>query len=104
MKKYAILTFTAAGMVYGTAPNESGPARLNIGKHNTSHRRPDKSAEDLIRNDDGTPRQFISQVDALNYCVEQGWDLEQTIFESHEGFNSRDPLSNYIFILSREDS
>jgi len=103
MKKYAILTFMSSGMSYGTAPDEASPARLNLGKHNSSHRRSDKTVEDLIRNEDGTIKQFVSQVDALNYCIELGWNLEQTIFDSHEGFNSRDPLSNYIFILSRQE-
>jgi hypothetical protein len=102
MKKYAILTFVARGMSYGNAPDEVSGARLNEGKFNSSHIRPDKTAHDLIRNDDGTIRQFVSQVDALNYCVQLGWNLEQTIFDSHEGYNSRDPLSNFIFILSRE--
>jgi hypothetical protein len=103
MKEYAILTYTAKGMTFGTAPEESGPARLNIGKHNSSHRRPDKTVEDLIRNEEGKIIQFVSQIAALNYCIKLGWNLEQTLFDSHEGFNSRDPLSNYIFILSREE-
>ena len=102
MKKYAILTFTWAGKTYGTAPNESGPARLNQGEFNSSHRKYDKTVEDLIRNDDGTIKQFTSQVSALNYCIEKGWNLEQTLFEPHDGYNARDPLSNYIFILSQE--
>lgn len=102
MKKYAILTFSGSGMKWGTAPDEAGPARLNEGKFNSSHKRNDKTVEDLIRNDDGKIKQFVSQVDALNYCVEKGWNLEQTIFDSHDGFNSRDPLSNYIFILSKQ--
>lgn len=104
MKKYAILTFMGKGMAYGAAPDSSGPARLDQGKFNSSNRRPDKTVEDLIRNENGTIRQFISQVDALNYCIERGWNLEQTIFDSHEGFNSRDPLSSYIFILSKQES
>ena len=102
MKEYAILTYTAFGMSFGTAPKESGPARLNLGKYNSTHNRPDKTAEDLIRDEEGLIIQFISQVEALNYCMNLGWNLEQTIFESHDGFNSRDPLSNYIFILSKE--
>jgi hypothetical protein len=101
MKRYAILTYMASGMSYGTAPAKEMPARLNEGLYNSSHIRSDKSAEDLIRNEDGTIKQFVSQVQALNYCIDLGWELEQTIFESHEGFNSRDPLSNFIFILSR---
>ena len=103
MKKYAILTFTGRGMTYGSAPDESSGARLNVGIFNSSDRNSDKTVKDLIRNEDGTIKQFISQVDALNYCIGLGWNLEQTIFESHEGFNSRDPLSNYIFILSSQD-
>jgi len=102
MKNYAILTFNARGMSYGSAPNEYSPARLNEGKYNGTHVNRDGTAADLIRNEDGTIKQFVSQVDALNYCIGLGWNLEQTIFESHEGFNSRDPLSNYIFILSRQ--
>jgi hypothetical protein len=104
MKKYAILTFVGKGMAYGCAPNESGGARLNEGKFNSSNVRQDRTAQDLIRNEDGTIKQFVSQIEALNYCVERGWNLEQTIFESHEGFNSRDPLSSFIFILSRQNS
>ncbi|HTM65355.1 MAG TPA: hypothetical protein VL093_03485 [Flavipsychrobacter sp.] len=103
MKKYAILTFWAKGMANGTAPQESGPARLNEGKFNQTHTRPDKTAADLIRNEDGTIKQFVSQVTALNYCVSLGWNLEQTIFDSHEGFNSRDPYSTFIFILSKQE-
>lgn len=103
MKRYAILTFIEKGMHYGTAPNESSPARLNTGKYNATHINRDRTAADLIRNEDGTIKQFISQVDALNYCIELGWNLEQTIFESHEGFNSRDPLSSFIFILSKTE-
>lgn len=104
MKKYAILTFMARGMSHGTAPNEYSPARLNIGKYNSTHINQDKTAADLIRNEDKTIKQFVSQVDALNYCIELGWNLEQTIFESHEGFNSRDPLSTFIFMLSKDES
>lgn len=104
MKKYAILTFMGEGMSYGTAPKEASPARLNEGKFNGSNLRPDKTAEDLIRNENGTIKQFVSQVHALNYCIEIGWNLEQTIFDSHEGFNARDPLSNFIFILSKIES
>lgn len=104
MKKYAILTFTAKGMSYGTAPDGAGPARLNQGKFNSSHRKSDKTVEDLIRNEDGSIKQFISQVEALNYCIELGWTLEQTIFDSHDGYGSRDPLSNFIFLLSRQES
>lgn len=103
MKKYAILTFMGSGMQFGTAPDEARPARLNEGTFNSSHCRPDKTAADLIRNEDGSIKQFISQVDALNYCIRLGWNLEQTIFDSHEGFNSRSPISNYIFILSKEE-
>lgn len=103
MKKYAILTFMGKGMAYGTSPDEAGPARLNQGKFNSSHRMSDKTVKDLLRNEDGTIKQFITQVDALNYCIECGWNLEQTIFDSHEGFNSREPLSNFIFILSRQE-
>lgn len=102
MKKFAILTYTADGMAYGTAPNKSGPARLNKGEFNSSHKRSDQTVEDLIRNEDGTIKQFTSQVSALNYCIENGWNLEQTLFEPHDGYNARDPLSNYIFILSKE--
>ena len=90
----------ASGTSYGTAPDESGPARLNIGESNTSHRKPDKAAQDVIRDEEGKIIQFVSQVEALNYCINQGWNLEQTIFDSHEGFNSRNPLSTYIFILN----
>lgn len=104
MKKYSILTFWAKGMGNGTAPDESGPARLNEGKFNSSHKNNDKTAADLIRNEDGSIKQFISQVDALNYCINLGWNLEQTLFESHEGFNSRDPYSSFIFILSKPKS
>lgn len=103
MKKYAILTFNGKGMVYGTAPQEASPARLNEGKFNGTHVRPDKTAADLIRNEDGTIKQFASQVAALNYCVSLGWNLEQTIFDAHDGFNARDPLSTYIFILSKQE-
>lgn len=101
IRQYAILTFMGSGMVNGTAPNESGPARFNEGKFNSSHRKPDKTAEDLIRNEDGSIKQFVSQVEALNYCIGLGWNLEQTLFESHEGFNARDPLSTFIFVLSK---
>lgn len=104
MKKYAILTFMAKGISSGTAPEETHGARLNEGKTNSLQRRRDGSADDLIRNDDGTVKQFISQVDALNFCVSLGWNLEQTIFESGYGFNSRDPLSTFIFILSKIES
>jgi len=104
MKKYAILTFMGRGMSFGTAPNESGSARLNEGKYNGTHENKDGTALDLIRNEDGTIKKFISQIDALNYCIGLGWNLEQTIFDSHKGFNSRDPVSNYIFILSKQES
>jgi hypothetical protein len=104
MKKYAILTFWAKGMSNGTAPDETSPARLNEGKFNSSQKNNDKTVADLIRNEDGTIKQFISQVDALNYCTKLGWNLEQTLFESHEGFNSRDPYSSFIFILSKQES
>ena len=103
MKKYAILTYWAKGMSNGTAPAESGPARLNEGKYNSSHKNSDGVVVDLIRNEDGKIIQFISQVDALNYCIRLGWSLEQTLFDSHEGFNSRDPYSSYIFILSKAE-
>lgn len=104
MKKYAILTFMAKGMSHGTAPSEYSPARLNTGKYNSTHVNRDKTAVDLIRNEDGAIKQFVSQIDALNHCIELGWNLEQTIFESHEGFNSRDPLSTFIFMLSKIES
>lgn len=103
MKKYAILTFWAKGMSNGTAPEGYMPARLNEGHFNGTHARPDKTAADLIRNEDGTIKQFVSQVAALNYCIGLGWNLEQTIFDSHEGFNSRDPYSTFIFILSKQE-
>jgi len=102
MKKIAILTFTAEGMTYGSAPSKSGPARLNQGEFNSSHTRSDQTVEDLIRNEDGSIKQFTSPVSALNYCIDNGWNLEQTLFEPHDGFNARESLSNYIFILSKE--
>lgn len=103
MKKYAILTYWAKGMSNGTAPDENAPARLNEGLFNSAHKKSDNTVEDLIRNEEGKIIKFISQVDALNYCIKLGWNLEQTLFESHEGFNSRDPYSSYIFILSKQD-
>lgn len=102
MKKYGILTFMAKGMSHGTAPNEKSGARLNEGKSNSLQKNKSGAAEDLIKNEDGSIKQFNSQVDALNYCIELGWKLEQTIFESQEGFNSRDPLSTFIFILYKD--
>lgn len=102
MKKHAILTFTSKGMMYGGAPDDASPARLNEGLVNSSRKAADGTVMDLIRDENGTIKKFISQVDALNYCVEIGWNLEQTIFIPHDGFNSRDPLSSYIFILSKE--
>ncbi len=101
MKQYAILTFWAKGMANGTAPAESGPARLNEGRTNNSNKNQDGTVMDLIRDENGKIKQFISQVDALNYCISLGWNLEQTLFDSHEGFNSRDPYSSFIFILSK---
>jgi len=103
-KKYAILTFWAKGMSNGTAPDETSPARLNEGKVNSASKNYDGTAMDLIKDENGKIIQFVSQVDALNYCVKLGWDLEQTLFESNEGFNSRDPYSSFIFILSRHES
>ncbi|WMW77998.1 hypothetical protein RF683_00705 [Flavobacterium sp. 20NA77.7] len=103
MKKYAILTYWAKGTSNGTAPDGNGPARLNEGLYNSSHKMSDNTVADLIRNEEGKVIQFISQVDALNYCIKLGWNLEQTLFESHEGFNSRDPYSSYIFILSKQE-
>ena len=102
MKNYSILTYMGRGMASGNAPSEAMPARLNEGFTNSSNRLFDNTAEDLIRNENGEIIQFVSQVSALNYCINLGWQLEQTIFESHEGFNSRDPLSAFIFILSKE--
>ena len=103
MKKYAILTFTSEGMSKGSAPNESSPARLNEGELNSLQRDSNGAAKDLIRNDDGTIKQFNSQIHALNYCIELGWILEQTIFESGYGFNDRNPLSTFIFVLYKEN-
>lgn len=103
MKKYAILTYWAKGMANGTSPDENSPARLNEGKYNSSHKNSDGVVKDLIRDENGKIKQFISQVDALNHCISLGWNLEQTLFESHEGFNSRDPYSSYIFILSKQE-
>ena len=103
MKKYAILTYMARGMSWGTAPNETSSARLNEGKYNSSFLGTDKLVKDLIRDENGNPIKFMTQVEALNYCVSLGWQLEQTIFDSHEGFNSRDPISNFIFILSKNE-
>ncbi len=103
MKKYAILTFMERGMSTGTAPNESSPARLNIGKYNDTHSAKNGLAADLIKDENGNIIQFVSQVAALNYCVERGWTLQQTIFESGYGFNDRDPLSSFIFVLSKEE-
>ena len=103
MKKYGILTFMGKNMSHGTAPNETSGARLNEGKINSLQKNKNGAAEDLIKNEDGTIMQFNSQVHALNYCIEMGWKLEQTLFESHEGFNSRDPLSTFIFILYKEE-
>jgi hypothetical protein len=104
MKKYAILTYWAKGMSNGTAPDESGAARLNEGKLNSSQKNHDGTLKDLIRDENGKIKQFISQVDALNYCITLGWNLEQTLFESHEGFNARDPYSSFIFVLSKSES
>lgn len=101
MKEYAILTFWAKGMSNGTAPEDFGAARLNLGLYNGKHVNPDGTAKDLIKDENGKIIQFVSQVDALNYCVALGWNLEQTLFDSHEGFNSRDPYSSFIFILSK---
>lgn len=103
MKKYAILTFMAQGMSHGTSPDKTWGARLNEGKSNSLEKRPDGTAGDLIKNEDGTIKKFVSQVAALNHCVGLGWKLEQTIFESGEGFNARDPLSTFIFMLSKEE-
>lgn len=102
MKKYAILTFTEYGMSRGTSPKESSPARLNEGNFNSTHKNSNGTAKDLIKDEFGNIIQFTSQIHALNYCIEKGWNLEQTIFESGEGFNSRDPLSSFIFMLSKE--
>lgn len=102
MKKYAILTFMSEGMSKGTAPNNSSTARLNEGKLNSIQRDSSGAAKDLIRNDDGTIKRFNSQIHALNYCIELGWNLDQTIFESGYGFNDRDPLSSFVFILYKE--
>lgn len=101
MKKYAILTYMARGMSYGSAPTESGAARLNEGNKNSLNRGSDGTAGDMIRDKYGATMKFATQVSALNYCIENGWNLEQTIFEAKDGFNSRDPLSVYIFILSK---
>lgn len=103
MKKYAILTFMGKAMMHGTAPDETYGARLNEGNINSLERDRNGAAKDLIRNEDGSVKQFNSQVHALNYCIEHGWSLEQTLFESHEGFNSRDPLSTFIFVLFKEN-
>lgn len=103
MKKYAILTFMERGMAHGDAPNESSPARLNTGKYNDTHAARNGLAADLIKDENGNIIQFVTQVAALNHCIERGWNLEQTIFESGYGFNDRDPLSSFIFMLSRED-
>lgn len=101
MKEYAILTYWAKGMANGTAPDGYGPARLNLGMYNSSHKNSAGVVKDVIRDEDGSIIQFVSQVEALNYCIAQGWNLEQTLFDSHEEFNSRDPYSTCIFILSR---
>ena len=61
MKKYAILTYWAKGMSNGTAPDENGPARLNEGQFNSSHKKSDNTVADLIRNEEGKIIQFISQ-------------------------------------------
>ena len=102
MKKYAILTFMAKGISHGNAPDKTWGARLNEGKINSLEKRRDGTAGDLIRDEDGSIMQFVSQVAALNHCIGLGWNLEQTIFESGYGFNDRDPLSSFIFILSKE--
>ena len=102
MRKYAILTYTSKGMMFGGAPDDASPARLNEGLVNSSRKAADGTVMDLIRDENGTIIKFVSQVEALNYCAEKGWALEQTIFNPHDGFNSRDPLSSYIFILSKE--
>ncbi len=102
MKKYAILSYLGEGMAKGSAPNEPSPARLNIGERNSLERNHNGTSKDLIRDENETIIQFNTQVHALNYCIEKGWNLEQTIFESGEGFNARNPLSAYIFILSKE--
>ncbi|SRR5690554_2384073 len=102
MKEYAILTYCAKGMANGTAPDNSGPARLNLGVYNSSDKNSDGTVRDLIRDEYGKIVQFVSQVEALNYCISQGWELEQTLFDSHEGFNSRYPYSTFIFILSKK--
>ncbi len=102
MKKYAILTYVGRGMTFGSAPNEECAAQLNDGGPLSGSKRSDGTLENLIRDDSGKIIKFVSQVSALNYCVMKGWNLEQTIFEPHDGFNSRDPLSTYIFVLSRD--
>lgn len=102
MKKYAILTFMGKGMSNGTDPNETWGARLNEGDEKSLQRDRNGAAQDLIRNEDGTAKQFYSQVHALNYCIEKGWILEQTIFESGYGFNDRDPYSSFVFVLYKE--
>lgn len=103
MKKYAILTFMGRGMSNGTTPNESSPARLNTGKFNGTHAGRNGLAADLLKDENGNIIQFVSQVSALNHCIGLGWKLEQTIFESGYGFNARDPLSTFIFMLSQEE-
>jgi hypothetical protein len=102
MKKYAILTYTSKGMVFGSAPEDETAAQLDEGTALSGRRRADGTAENLIRDESGKIIRFVSPVAALNYCEEIGWNLEQTIFEPNEGFNSRDPLSVYIFVLSRD--
>mgnify|MGYP003609375996 CR=1 FL=1 len=102
MKKHAILTYMSKGMMFGSAPSESGAARLNEGEQNSLSKMSDGTAGDLIRSEDGSIMKFNTQVHALNYCIENGWELEQTIFEPHDGFNARDPLSVFIFILSKQ--
>lgn len=88
-------------MTNGTAPTEHGTARLNEGKMNSSQKDSTGVWADLIRDEQGQLKRFVSQVEALNYCVQLGWSLEQTIFEPHGGPFNNDTYSSFIFVLSK---
>ncbi|MGL1889835.1 MAG: hypothetical protein OCD76_25195 [Reichenbachiella sp.] len=101
MRKYAILTFMSRDMSFGEATDEGNSALLNEGVFRGSYSMSDKSVKDLLRNEDGSIKQFVTQVDALEYCAQLGWDLEEPMFESAYRFDASDPLRSYNFVLSK---
>lgn len=62
-----------------------------------------KNNKDSVVQEDGKPKQFSSNISALNYFYENGWDLNETfLIERVNPFTKREELVFYHFMRRKK--